>query len=206
LQKTAAATSATPTVPAAPINPPSARSTRPLTAGDVVGARYQCDRGKELLKESEASPDTIVEAAQAFVLAAEVFERVGNENGATEANSFLYWCKKKMNQAQIQALIKLEDPSVATRLDNVVKEVPVEKAQAYLARADAFAAANPDEHLLIAIRYFEVADRFNGTEISLQALNRSFKEMQLAASTRPAAAVPPRKSNNTVVPPPVKKR
>jgi len=54
-----------------------------------------------------------------------------------------------------------------------------------------FAAKNPSEHLLIAVRFYEVADRFKGSGASLMAQDRSLKEQLLdksaSGTTAPSA-------------------
>lgn len=178
----------TPEASPAPIAAPQPR------AGGLDGDNIDVlrDRGLQLLKESEANPDAIVDAARALASAALLYEKKGDETQAVDTNGFLYWCKKKMTLVQLQALSQKDSngAALATRLLISVDPVPNSKAAVYLMRADAFANAHADEHLLNAIRYFEVAERFRGTDISLQAQDKSLKEMQLAASAPKTPATP----------------
>src|SRR5207248_2753681 len=112
---------------------------------------------------------------------------------------YLYWCKKKMNLADMEAFINGGEAAVAATIKNVdAKKVEASEAEKWLARAETFAKRKPAEHLLIAIRFFEVADRFKGGDVSLRAQERSLNEMTLAQqnpatpqSPKPAKPVSP---------------
>ena len=148
------------------------------------------EKGVAALKESQSNPRAIVEAARSFVKASELYVVAGNEEKAVEMNSFLYWCKKKMAMEDIDTFVKGGETSVSTKLNAIEKLAPkADEAQAYLDRADQFAKKNPNEHLLIAIRFYEVADRFKGTALSLQSQDRSLKE-QVSAQSIPNAPAP----------------
>ena len=93
-------------------------------------------------------------------------------------NSFLYWCKKKMTLQDIDAFTKGGESAVLTKFATLEKVAPkTDEAQTWFERAEKSATANPEEHLLIAIRFFEVADRFQGSGASLKAQDRSLKEL-----------------------------
>jgi len=156
----------------------------------------EADQMRELgiaaLKESQANPRQIVDAARAFVKASELYAAAGNDEKAIEMNSFLYWCKKKMTMEDIDAFIKGGEAAVSTKLNTVEKLAPkADEAQTYLDRAEQFATKNPEEHLLIAIRFYEVADRFKGSDASMKAQDRSLKEMLSEKSSGPKPALPP---------------
>src|SRR5262249_51548851 len=144
----------------------------------------------------------VVSAAIYFGQAADAYQAAGNTDKATEMNSFLYWCKKKMTLAQMDAFLKGGDAvnaAVAKRLNEVDAAAPANEAQMFFNRA--YAYAHPNEHLLIAVRFYEIADRFKGTDLSLQAQDRSLKEMTLektSAANSGAAAKenPPAPSAN----------
>src|SRR5438874_1943714 len=65
--------------------------------------------GLEALKESQTNPRTIVEAARNFAKAAALYEAQGKEDSVVEMNSFLYWCKKKMNMQDMDAFLNNKD-------------------------------------------------------------------------------------------------
>lgn len=150
-------------------------------------------QGIEAIKLAQSNPNQIVPAARFFAQAATQYEIEGNEDLASEMNSYLYWCKKKMNLEQINAFVDSGETAVADRLNRVSTiEVKPDDAEAWMQRADTFSQANPDQHLLVAIRYFEVADRFKGSEISLKAQDLSLQAQQRIAAggvPRPRAAV-----------------
>lgn len=136
-------------------------------------------KGIEALKDSQTNPTAIVTAARCFAKASALYESSGKTDLAVEMNSYLYWCKKKMSLADIDAFLKDEGTTVSARLKAVENKSPVpSEAQAWLERADAFAKANPSEHLLAAVRFFEVADRFKDTDAGRAAMSKSLAEMQ----------------------------
>lgn len=152
-----------------------------LGAEDANQLEYH---GVEALKLSQTKPDAILSAAAFFAKATDAYVKSGDEDKATEMNSFLYWCKKKMTSAQMDVFLKDHDKS-APELVKRLKEIestplPAGEVQKYYNRAESFAGAHPTEHLLIAIRFFEVADRFRGTDAGMKALDRSLKAQQLA--------------------------
>lgn len=137
-------------------------------------------KGIAALKESQTNPRAIVDAARSFARASAAYEGDGDTDKAVEMNSYLYWCKKKMSLQDIEEFIKGGETSVTQKLNAVEQlETNANDAKAWLDRAERFARANPNEHLLIAIRFFEVAGRFKGSDESLSAMDRSLKEMQV---------------------------
>lgn len=148
------------------------------------------EQAKAALKKSQAAPDEIVVAARLFMKAAAAFEAEGNMALTQEAHSFLYWCKKKMTLKDAENLNKGGETDVLAVLETVEqKTVDPNDAENWFKRAEAFAAKYPDEHLLIAVRFFEVADRFKGTELSLKAQDLSLKAQQAAVVPTPKAPV-----------------
>ena len=141
------------------------------------------EKGIAALKESQNNPRAIVDAARLFVRAGAMYGNAGDEEKNVEMNSFLYWCKKKMTLADIDIFTKGGEAAVTSKLAAVEKAAPkADEAQKWFDRADQFATKNPNEHLLIAIRFYEVADRFKGVDASMQAQDRSLKEMLLEKS------------------------
>ena len=148
------------------------------------------EKGIAALKDSQTNPHAIVEAARHFVKAAALYGDAGNEEKNVEMNSFLYWCKKKMTLEDIEQFTKGGEAAVTGKLAALDKLVPkADDAQKWFDRADQFAKKNPNEHLLIAIRFFEVADRFKGSDASFQAQDRSLKE-QLSDKNSTVKTVP----------------
>ena len=158
-----------------------------LHAEDADEAR---EKGIAALKDSQTNPHAIVEAARFFVKAAALYGDAGNEEKNVEMNSFLYWCKKKMTLEDIEQFTKGGEAAVTSKLAAVEKAAPkADEAQKWFDRAEQFAKKNPDEHLLIAIRFYEVADRFKGSDAGLAALDRSLKE-QLSDKNSTVKTVP----------------
>lgn len=147
------------------------------TAAEDAAELHQ--NGIAALKDSQTNPNAIVAVARCFAKASALYEASGKTEFAVEMNSYLYWCKKKMSMADIDAFLKGEDTTVSARLTAVESKSPVpSEAQAWLDRANAFVRANPSEHLLAAVRFFEVADRFKDTDVGRAAMSKSLAEMQ----------------------------
>lgn len=135
-------------------------------------------KGIAALKESQINPREIVQAARLFSKAAELYEAEGKTDLAVEMNSYLYWCKKKMNIEDINKFAGAADGGGKKLVSVDAQPVPDQEAKVYFERAQKFAEANPTEPLLVAIRYFEVADRFKKTDLGLKAMDESLKAMQ----------------------------
>jgi hypothetical protein len=138
------------------------------------------DKGFEALKASQVDETKTVEAARLLAQAAEAYEKAGNEDAASELNSYLYWCKKKMTLEQTETFAKTGDSGrrIAAKLDEVAtRKVEPSDVGKWLEQAETFAKAHPNDPLLCAIRYFEVADRFVGAQESLIAQRKSLDLM-----------------------------
>ncbi|HLX61790.1 MAG TPA: hypothetical protein VKX17_10955 [Planctomycetota bacterium] len=160
-------------------------------AEDAAELRAQ---GIQALNESQTTPSRIVDAARFFVKAEELYDRAREQEKAVEMNSFLYWCKKKMTLEDIERFTAGGEAAVAVKLKAVEEMAPKpEDAQVWFERAEKFARGNPDQHFLIAVRYFEVASRFVGSDISIKAQELSLNEQALANNQKPAAPVAPAK-------------
>ena len=138
-------------------------------------AALQQVRHRRAESESQLEPKLIVTAARCFAKAAALYEAQNDEEHAVETNSYLYWCKKKMTLADIEEFTKGLDTGIAERVAAVAKKVEVSEAQKWFERAEGFAEKHASDHLLVAIRFFEVADRFKGTEQSFTAQDRSLE-------------------------------
>lgn len=152
------------------------------TAADAE--RYE-NAALELL-QTNAGPAQSVAAALAFTRALNFYRTQGNADKVSELQASIYWCRKQMTLADVQSYLaaKTQDPTlaqVAIEMDAAIPaSIPQDQAAVYFSRAEAFAQANPKEFLRIAIRYFEVADRFQGTEVSLTAQRRSLEAQRQA--------------------------
>ena len=151
-------------------------------------------KGAEALALSQAEPDAILSAALFYGKASAGFDAAGDEAKAVEMNSYLYWCKKKMTSDQMTTFLKhgeTDDKEIVARLQSADKTAKPSDAKVYFDRAEAFSRNAPDEHLRIAIRFFEVADRFADSDIGKQAMRQCLKETMLASKggTTPTTAV-----------------
>ncbi len=145
------------------------------------------EKGIEALKASQDDPAKIVAAAHAFSRASQLYQAALNDEAAVEMNSYLYWCKKKMTLVEIEEFKKIADADAAKIIEQVEQPIAETEAQAWMTRVEKFAAKHPSEHYLIAVRYFEIAGRFKGTQLSLDATDRSLRELQLIQA-RPKTA------------------
>ena len=161
-------------------------------------------KGIAALKLSQNDADAVVSAAIYFGQASELYQAAKNDDKATEMNSFLYWCKKKMTLQQMDEFLKggsAINAAVAKRMKEIEAAPQPDEAQTYFNRAETYANAHPNEHLLIAVRFYEVADRFKGTDLSLQAQDRLLKEITLEKTGAANASAPARE--NPAAPPAV---
>ena len=127
------------------------------------------------LKESQVDHAALVPAMRLLAKAAEAFEKAGDEIKGAEVNSCLYWAKKRMVLADTQGV---GTNGTAKRLEAAAKPVAASEAKAMLEKADLFAKNPVADPLLVAIRYFEVADRFPETMEGRKAMGWSLAAMQ----------------------------
>lgn len=122
-------------------------------------------QGLAALKAADDDPKALVQAAEAFAYGSNVYVELKMEREATEMNSYLFWCRKKMNLEQIEAYTKKgpEAQTVVKKMDAVVNlKVEDTQAQRWFDRAEKFVTDDPDDHFGAAVRFFEVAQRFKG--------------------------------------------
>lgn len=149
-------------------------------------------KGVLLLRKSMADPPELVTAIKVLSATAGWYEKLGDDPMAATSKACLYWARKRLSAADAEALQK--EPGVGERLESVAKSLPPEEAAALLQKADSFARDHGDNQLLVAIRFFEVADRFPESEEGRKALPLSRAAMQKAtakpkpAEYKPAAA------------------
>jgi hypothetical protein len=182
---------------AADAKPPAAETTPP--EGDLLGnppsiSKQQADmfiqEGKRAMVESNDNPRRSVDAAVSFSKALKYYETTDQTDTICDLEANIFWCKKRMNIDDVKAFVaqKSGDKTVAAALAKVnevaTKEVSVDKADEYFARAEKFAVANPDNFAQISVRYFEVAKRFVGTPTGIKAheLSMSAHEKEVAAT------------------------
>ncbi len=161
----------------------------PLAAADSITTDQQAQEATTAaladLKAGDNDPAKTVAAALEFTQLVDYYKEKGNTDQVCEMQAYVYWCKKRMNLESLQAYVAAKGApaqALATRAEEIVSaEVPKDQADVYLDRAEAYAKANPKNYLAIAVRYFEVADRFTGAPVSLKAQRASLEAMQKAA-------------------------
>lgn len=130
--------------------------------------------GVESLRQSQTDHAALVPAIKLLAKASELYESQVSAK-VTEVNSCLYWAKKKMTLADTEALGSSAE--VASKLNVIAKPVAISEAQAWLDKANAYSKVQPDP-LLVAVRYFEVGDRFKDSDAGRAAIELSLKAMQ----------------------------
>jgi len=157
-------------------------------------ADQQAALGLQVLQASDANPRQTVAAALAFTSALGFYKAQGDTDRVCELQASLYWCKKRMTLEDVQAFLvaKGQDEGLAKLAEQMATAtattVPKEEAAAYFSRAEKYAQQHPMDYLQVAIRYFEVADRFQGTDVSLTAQRRSLDAQRQAIQSDGSAS------------------
>ena len=196
-------TSATENLALTAVDPP-ARS--PGSTDQTAQATARQNAGLELLAQAETKPERIIDAALAFGEALSLYQAMGDTDNVCAMQANLYWCRKKMDAKQIEAWLaaKRKGPAAGTPIASVkpeeslqklekieaavAKPVKPEESKIYFDRAEAWTKAHPEDHLLTAIRWFEVADRFKDDALGRTAMERSLAAMARYAKKPDAAA------------------
>lgn len=156
-------------------------------SGEVeVSARSALTEGNAALERANSDSSQNLVAALLFAKALPAYEAAGDHETAAEIRSVLFWCKKRMDLATLERFVATkgeEGQQLTTVLSVVDQAPPASEAGAYLAKAEAFAQKNPGQALKVAIRYFEVANRFQGSPESLRAQRLSLDALQQVMAT-----------------------
>jgi hypothetical protein len=159
----------------------------PLCAGEPTTeaeAEAMVSQGMDAMRESNAEPKRIVDAAIDFGAALAYYNKVQNVDKVCDLQANIFWCKKRMNLDSLNDYVaqKHQDASLKSAFATVEQvaatTVPASEAQAYFDRAQAFADKHPDDPLQISIHFFEVAERFQGSEISIKSQRLSLDAQQ----------------------------
>ncbi len=132
--------------------------------------------GLEMLRLAQSDASKLVPATKLLAKAESLYESEGNDTKCAEVNSCLYWAKKKLTLADIESV--KDNVIVSRKLESASAPVAASDAQKWLDRADAFSGVHADDPLLIAIHYFEIADRFKDSDVGRKAMDASLKSMQ----------------------------
>jgi hypothetical protein len=156
----------------------------PVDAAKMEQAGRLVAIGLQAMQDSNDDSTRLIDAALNFTEAMKIYQELGDTEKQRDMNANIFWCKKRMNLDDLNGFLakKGGDKAVAdsiAQMDRIVaKEIPKDQAGDYYVRAEKFAADNKDKYLLIAIRYFEVAERFQGTDVSLKAQRQSLDAYQ----------------------------
>ena len=152
---------------------------------DVAKLRVSADEksalGRKLLqtyrKDQVGNPNAVVDAAVAFTDAHKIYLEVQDTDAVSEMQANIFWCKKQMNLDAVKLYLTKEGKTDALAQMNEVadKKVEANEGKAYLDRAKKFAGEHAEDLNGISIRYFEVAERFVGTPIGLEAQKLSLE-------------------------------
>ena len=173
-------------------------SAHALTAAEPASqaeAKALVDQAQAALVESDTKPERIIDAALGFAAALPWYEAQGDTDNICDIQASLFWCRKRMDAATMKIYrAKLASGDAGTRatlakVDAVTERaVETNEAQGFMDRADTYAKAHPEELRQIAIRYYEVAERFQGTPTSLTAQRLSLDAQQRWAKEITATA------------------
>lgn len=164
--------------PAPPAGDPAAA---PASAGAPAKEMSQAEAeqlvavGRQAMQDSSTEPSKSIAAAVAFSRAIKYFEATGDVDKVCDLEANIFWCKKRMNADDVKTFLaeKGSDKSVTDALAKAdavaTKEIPKSEAKNYFDRAEKFAKDHAEDYEQISVHYFEVAERFVGTDISLQA-------------------------------------
>lgn len=157
------------------------------TPAALAQAEELVKTGYAAMQASNQDPSKSVEAALAFAEALPVFEAAALHDRVRELNANIFWSRKRMNHDDLGRYLAAKggagSEAAAARIETVVnRQVPLAEADRWLQEVDLFALEHPDRAMQIAIRYFEVAERFAGTPASLSAQRKSL-DYQARAGT-----------------------
>lgn len=157
-------------------------------APDLVRAETLVREGYTAMQASNQDSSRSVDAALAFASALPIFEAAEDYDRARELQANIFWCRKRMNHDNLERFLRSKNDSgmaaVVQRVEAITNQVVAkEDAGRWLAEADEFAQGHPDQAFAIAVRYFEVAERFVGTEASLTAQRKSLDYQAKASAS-----------------------
>ena len=147
----------------------------------LAKASAQAEKGRDLLasyRANQTNAQPLVDAALAFAEAHHMYEQAGDSEAVCDMQANLFWCKKQMNLDTVQAYLKEKGTGVAkdglAAVDKIAdRKIEASEADAYLGRAEQFAASHANDPLAVSIRWFEVAERFVGSPAAIKAQKAS---------------------------------
>jgi len=163
-----------------------------LPAAEEPSLRSQADAllaaGMAAMKESTATPGRSVDAILLFDQVLALDKKLGDIDQECDVQANIFWCRKHLSLDEVKTYLAQKGSTkpaeaVLTELKTSGDQaLPASDAETYFTRAHTYAQDHPDRPLQIAIRYFEVAERFQGTKSGLEAQRLSLEAQQLAIS------------------------
>jgi hypothetical protein len=139
--------------------------------------------GETAMAEMGATPARAIDAALAFSQVLAIDRKLGDSDDEANTEANLFWCKKHMDLDDLKVFLAKRASGVQVQVPEASatdQPVTADQAEAYFTRAEAYAKAHPDRPLQVAVRYFEVAERFQGTPFALSAQRLSLEAQQRA--------------------------
>jgi hypothetical protein len=163
-----------------------------LPAAEDATLRSQADAllsaAMAAMKESSATPGRAVDAILLFDQVLALDKKLGDVDQECDMQANIFWCRKHLNLDEVKTYLaqkgstKPAEAVLAELKANGDQALPASDAETYFTRAHTYAQEHPERPLQIAIRYFEVAERFQGTPSGLNAQRLSLEAQQLAIS------------------------
>ncbi|MHC5068246.1 MAG: hypothetical protein ACYTF0_06620, partial [Planctomycetota bacterium] len=144
-------------------------------ANDEQRAEKSFSTGLEAMREAmagQAGSGLVVEAAVELLRARRIYEDLGDDDKIAEIQSYLYLCKKKMTNAEVDQYLAAKASDGDDRVTNVerivervseavdVAVIELPPATDALARVEAFAEENPTASFRVFAQYLEIAERY----------------------------------------------
>ncbi len=156
----------------------------PTTEQLQMIAAQQASEGLAAMKASDNDTAKSIDAAIAFSKALHAYEQLDDQEACAEMRANIFWCKKRMNLDDLRAYLARKGEANTSALQKAVEiadaKVPATEAKEYYDRAAKFAVDNAGKPLEMAIRWFEVAERFKGTEWGDRAQTQSMDAQRAA--------------------------
>jgi len=148
-------------------------ATGALTASEQEDADTAAAQGLQAMRDADGDHHRAVDAAIAFSHALTIYKQLGEIDQVSDMQSSIFWCKKDMDINDLQDYLAKKGSAASTEfvaaqavIDTVV---PPSEADAYLARAQQFQSAHPQDHFQVAIHFSEIVERFPGTPAAATA-------------------------------------
>jgi len=144
-----------------------------LQASDQDDADAAAAQGLQAMRDADGDHHRAVDAAISFSHALAIYKQLGEIDQVSDMQSSIFWCKKDMDINDLQDYLAKKGSAASSEfvaaqavIDTVV---PPSAADAYLARAQQFQSAHPQDHFQVAIHFSEIVERFPNTPAAATA-------------------------------------